>query len=86
MATRDKSDKKKSGQLRRGESRQCPLLQQSDAGRRFAIELFGLDETSAAYIQARFEAIRGRTTGRAGTVEHGRRLVDATQHQLQPYV
>jgi len=26
-------------------------------GRRFATELFGFDETSAAYIQARFEAI-----------------------------
>ncbi len=33
----------------------------------FAIELFGFDETSAAYIQARFEAIRGRK-GR-GSVE-----------------
>jgi hypothetical protein len=32
-----------------------PAFQQSDAGRRFAIELFGFDETSAAYIQARFE-------------------------------
>jgi len=36
-----------------------------------AIELFGFDETSAAYIQARFEAIRGADNGKGpgGSVE-----------------
>src|SRR5216683_7032032 len=44
-------------------------------GRRFATELFGFDETSAAYIQARFEASRGqgRQPERAGSVRAGRR-------------
>jgi len=46
-------------------------------GRSLAIDYLARTRPSAAYIQATFEAIRGRTTEGAGSVEHGRRFVAA---------
>src|SRR5260370_33499695 len=54
------SGQKRSGQLRRGGVSLMPASSTARMqGRRFAIELLGFDETSAAYIQARFGARRG---------------------------
>src|SRR6266849_2099328 len=64
-------DKKRSGQLRRGGVSLMPASSTARLqGRSLQSNCFSFDETSAAYIQARFEAIRGqgRQPERAGSV------------------
>jgi hypothetical protein len=61
-----------------------PAFQQSDCKGEFAIVIF--DDTSAAYIQVRFEGDQVDTVGRAGSGRAWARLVDAGQHQLQQNV